>query len=136
MATLCKDRGKSSAQFLETARKLEKATIANCIRFPKRYTHLLTSGIVQLAIDVLNEVKSGNSIYPVNQHEVQMRRDCFTRANNALQCLITQVSVAQELEGVEIRETSWSEWFDLMEEEAVLIAAVKKNDRERYKNLP
>ena len=81
-------RGESSAQFVETARKLEVHTLAQCLKIPKRYTFFLSTEIMRLASEVYNNVKSANSIFPSNQHEVQMRRDKLTEANNALQCLV------------------------------------------------
>ena len=35
-------RGASSAQFVETARKLQVHTLEQCLKIPKRYTFYLT----------------------------------------------------------------------------------------------
>ena len=80
-------RGKSSVQFVETARKLEEHTLEQCLKVPKRYTFLLTQRIMGLASTVYEEVVAANSIYPTNQHEAQLRRDHLTAANAALQAL-------------------------------------------------
>lgn len=136
MGVLKKDRGLSSVQFVDTARALEVLTLKNCLKFPKRYTFFITTEIVRLSQSVYNNVKSANSIYPTNQVEAQMRRDYFTKANCDLQALISQLGVAKEIIATEMKATIWIEWMNLIEEEAKLISAVKKNDKERFKSLP
>lgn len=106
-------RGESSVQFIETARRLEAHTFACCMKAPKRYERFLTGRIMELSSEVHDRVRAANNIWPTNRHEAQLRRDELMRANNALQ-----------------------RWGDLICEEAKLIAAVKKNDRQRYKDLP
>ena len=136
MSVLMKDRGKSSIQFVDTARALEVLTLKNCLKFPKRYTFFITTELVRLSQSVYNNVKSANSIYPTNQSEVQMRRDYLTKANCDLQALISQLGVAKEITSSEIKSTTWVEWMNLIEEEAKLISAVKRADKERFKTLP
>lgn len=136
MGVLKKDRGLSSVQFIDTARALEVLTLKNCLKLPKRYTFFITTEIVRLSQSVYNNVKSVNSIYPTNQIEAQMRRDYFTKANCDLQALISQLGIAKEIITTEMKATIWIEWMNLIEEEAKLISAVKKNDKERFKSLP
>ncbi len=136
MSVLKKDRQESNVQFLDTARQLEIFSLKNCAKFPKRYTFLITTEIAQLSRNIYNNVKSANSIFPVNQAEVQMRRDFFTRANCDLQCLISQLDIAKEMFDEEIKSGTWCQWLDLIEEEAKLISAIRRIDRERYKDLP
>lgn len=133
MAVLKQKRGESKMQFLETARQLEIFTLRNCVKFPKRYTFFITNEIVRLAQSVYNSVKSANSIFPSRQLEMEMRREYLTRANCDLQCLISQLDVAKEIFGEEIKSSTWCKWLDLIEEEAKLISAVKKNDKTRLK---
>ena len=133
MAVLKQKRGESKMQFLETARQLEIFTLRNCVKFPKRYTFFITNEIVRLAQSVYNSVKSANSMFPSGQLEMEMRREYLTRANCDLQCLISQLDVAKEIFGEEIKSSTWCKWLDLIEEEAKLISAVKKNDKTRLK---
>ena len=132
MSVLKSNRGVSDVQFLETARELEIYTIKQCVKFPKRYTFFITTEIVRLAQAVYNNVKAANSIYPTNAHEAQMRRDCFTRANNDLQCLISQLGIAKELFVHETPSKVWQTWMDLIEKEAKLISGAKSKDKERF----
>ena len=136
MSVLKKDRGESAVQFLETARNLEIFTLRACAKFPKRYTFLITAEIAQLSRSIYNNVKSANSIFPTNQSEVQMRRNFFTKANCDLQCLVSQLDVAKVMFAEEVKAGIWCQWMDLIEEEAKLISAIKKIDKERYKDLP
>lgn len=125
----------SKVQFLETARELEIFTFKHCAKFPKRYSATLTNNIVNLSISILNELKSANSIYPTNQSEVQLRQDCFIRANCNLQALISQLDIARDLFMDTTSVNTWCEWMRLVDEEAKLISAIKKTDKERYKNF-
>lgn len=133
MSVLKSKRGESSAQFLETARELEIYTIHQCVKFPKRYTFFITAEIVRLSQEVLNGVKSANSIYPTNSIEAQLRRNHFIEAYCGLQNMISQLSVAKELFGTIFEAKVWTKWLDLIESEAKMITAMKKSDRERFR---
>lgn len=75
-----------------------------------------------------------NSIYPLNKHEVQIRRDYLLRANAELQSLISQLEVAHELFGIDVDALKY--WMELVEKEIRLVKALMKKDRARYKHLP
>lgn len=134
-------RGKSSVQFVETARKLEEHTLEQCLKVPKRYTFLLTQRIMGLASTVYEEVVAANSIYPTNQHEAQLRRDHLTAANAALQALDRQLGLLAGVlwknpENFKGFDHAFTVWGDLINEEAKLISGIKRADRARYKDLP
>lgn len=134
-------RGKSSVQFVESARKLEEHTLEQCLKVPKRYTFLLTQRIMGLASTVYEEVVAANSIYPTNQHEAQLRRDHLTAANAALQALDRQLGLLAGVlwknpENFKGFDHAFTVWGDLINEEAKLISGIKRADRARYKDLP
>ena len=54
-------RGEIAMQFVETARKLEAHTFACCMKTPKRYSFLLTTRIMELAMEVHEHVRRGDS---------------------------------------------------------------------------
>lgn len=96
---------------------------------------------MELASEVHEHVRAANNIWPTNQHEAQLRRDELLRANLALQNLNPKLqllydSILQNPEGYQWIHKAMEKWGELINEEAKLIAAVKKNDRQRYKNLP
>ena len=131
MSVLKSKRGTSNMQFVDTARELQIYTIRQCVKFPKRFTFFITTEIVRLSQAVYNGVKSANSVFPTNAHEAQIRRDYLTRANCDLQCLISQLDIAKGLFN-DVDAKVWQKFMDLIAEEARLISAVKKSDKERF----
>lgn len=81
MSVIKSKRNTSEMEFIANARKLQIYTIRKCVSFPKRYTFYVSQPIANSATRIYEDVRRANSIYPVNQHEAQMRRDCFLRAN-------------------------------------------------------
>ena len=121
-------------EFLQTARKLQIYTIQKCVNtIPKRYTFYVGTGLAESAASIYQNVKRGNSVYPLNRHEVQARRDYFLRAYVELQALVSQIEVAYEL--LHFDEKILHEWAALISSEMKLVQAVMKKDRERYKDL-
>lgn len=134
MSVIKSKRGESEMEFIHTARQLQIYTIQKCVGFPKRYTFYLGQPIVNAATRIHECVKMANSIYPLNQHEVQMRRDYLLRANAELYSLISQIEVAGEMFGLEPNVMKY--WMDLVDREIRLVKGTLKKDRERYKSLP
>ena len=134
MSVIKSQRNISEMEFIANARKLQIFTVRKCVSFPKRYTFYVSQPIANSATRIYEDVRRANSIYPLNQHEAQMRRDCFLRANAELYSLISQIEVAQELFGIEMGVMQ--NWLDIIDFEIRLVKAVMKSDRERYKNLP
>lgn len=126
-------RNESNLQFVDTAFKLYTFTIQQCVKFPKRYTFYVSQEISNTATKILVEVKRGNSIYPTNEHEVQMRRDCFLNAYADAQSLISQINAATEL--FQISGTVLTGWMELIQSELNLLRGIMKKDKARYKNI-
>lgn len=134
-------RGASSAQFVETARKLQVHTLEQCLKVPKRYTFYLTQKIMDHASAVYDEVTMANSIFPINQHEAQLRRDHLIAANAKLQALDRQLGLLAAVlwknpENFKGFDNAFTVWGELIIEEAKLIFGIRRSDRARYKNLP
>ena len=126
-------RGQSSMQFLDTATKLHIYTIKQCVKFPKRYTFYVSQSISDTATEILKCAKSGNSIYPTNAHEVQVRRDYFLRAYAETQSLVSLINDAREL--FDISGSTLTGWMELIQSELNLIKGVMKADKQRFKKL-
>lgn len=140
MSVIKSKRGESVIQFLETARELEIYTIKQCAKFPKRFMFLITKDIIDLAKSIFNNVKSANSVYPTNAAELQMRTNFIIKANCALQCLISQLDIAREFikhtdNDKSIKSKTWQTWADLITSEVKMLSSLRKNDKERYKDL-
>ena len=129
------DRNQSQMDFLAVARDLQKHTITKCVNFPKRYTFYVSEPLAKLATEIYQQVKRGNSIYPTNQHEAQMRRDCFLMAKAMLYDFVSQLEVAKEVIA-EFDSEALKYWMQIVKREIGLIDGVLKNDRKRYKQLP
>ena len=121
-------------EFIHTARQLQIHSIQKCVGFPKRYTFYVGQPIAEMATRIHEYVKCANSIYPLNQHEVQLRRDYLLKANAELNSLVSQIEVAGELFGIEGDKMKY--WLDIVEKEIRLVKGTLKKDRERYKDLP
>ena len=135
MSVVRSKRSDSSLEFLNTARKLQIYTVQKCVSvIPKRYTFYLGTGLAESAASIYKDLKRGNSVYPVNQHEVQVRRDYFMRAYAELQSLVSQLEVAYEI--INFDENVLHEFGALISTEMKLVKAIIKTDRERFKNLP
>ena len=134
MSVLKPNRNESDVEFLHTARQLQIHTIQKCVGFPKRYTFYVSQPLANCATRIHEYVKCANSIYPLNQHEVQIRRDYMLRANAELNSLVSQIEVANELFGIEADKMKY--WMDIVDLEIRLVKGAMKKDRERYKDLP
>lgn len=134
MSVIKSKRSESQMEFLATARKLQAFTIHKCVNaVPKRYTFYIGTHLADSATAIYEWLKRGNSIYPLNPHEVQMRRDCFLRAYAELQSLVSQIELANEI--LQFDPNILAEWSRLISTEIKLVKAVLKADRERYKNM-
>ncbi len=134
MSVIRSARSVSEVQFLHTARELQIYTVQKCVGFPKRYTFYVSQPLAAVATRIYEDVKRGNSIYPANQHEVQLRRDYFLHALAELQNLISQVEVAYEL--FRFDANIMEHWMELVDTEMKLVKALLKSDKSRYKDLP
>lgn len=126
-------RSVSDMEFIRTARELQIFTIRKCKRFPKRYSFYVSIPLANASTRVYENVKRGNSIYPTNAHEVQMRRDCFLQANAELYSIVSQIEVAEEMFGLD-REII-HQWIQLVEREINLVKGVMDADKKRYSKL-
>lgn len=124
---------KAEMDFLTIARELEVFSTRQCGKFSKHYTFYLSVPIAESARRVMECCKRGNSIYPLNGHEAQMRRDQFLTAYAEVQSMITQVDVAREV--CLVRKEIIFEWTKLIDREMQLIKAVLDSDKRRFNNL-
>ena len=127
-------RSVSEMEFIRNARELQIFTIRKCKKFPTRFSFYVSIPLANASMRVYEYVKRGNSINPANQHEVQMRRDCFLKANAELYSIISQIEVAEELFG--LNKDMMREWTSLVDREIALVKGAMDSDKRRYKNLP
>lgn len=134
MSVIKSKRGESDMEFIHNARLLRIHTIQKCAHFPKKYTFYVGKPMVDTVSKIHDNVKMANSIYPTNQHEVQIRRDLLLKANAALQSLVSQIEVAQEIFGIDYDAIKY--WMGIVDKQDYLIKSVIRKDKQRYKDLP
>ncbi|MBQ7930063.1 MAG: hypothetical protein IKY16_06600 [Bacteroidales bacterium] len=133
MSVVKSERTQSTMEFLDNAHKLYIYTVQQCVNFPKRYTFYVSTEIAAVAGDILVSLKSGNSIYPRNAHEAQVRRDWFMKAYTQVQSLISLINAAHEMFGISGK--TMQRWMEMISIEANLIKGVLEADKKRFKNL-
>ena len=126
---------------------LYNAVVAMCIKMPKRYTYLILKDTVELSGEVLDYAKMANSIFPTNQHEVQIRIDYWIKARATLQALSGRIDrfhdVLESLSYVEqasgrrkgVTKNEIKAICDLIDTEQKLLTKTIKNERSRYSKL-
>jgi len=141
MSVIKNKRNESGMQFLDNMKKLHAFTIAFCMKCPKRWDRFLTEDIAKLTNSALIHLKSGNSIYPTNQYERQLRKVEFTKALGDLQALITLIDNLFDYcnsseTDFKIKISKIENWMLMIDEEIGLVKGMIKKDSLRYKNLP
>ena len=135
MSVLAGDRKEANIEFLKTARDIEEKFIKIEINKPKRYGRFL-SKLVDYSMDLLSEIKAGNSIYPSTKLDADTRQAHFKEGVGLCQVLISQVEVVHDLFGNDgISTGEVHEIAEMIDKEIRLIKGVISTDKERYKNL-
>ena len=128
------ERGESGMQFLMTARDIEISCIKLAQKMPKRMTFFLSQYVTESAVKIYANCKRANSVYPVNAHEVQMRKDYLIKAHCECQNLISQIDIAGEL-CPEVSSKQIKLIMDMLINEMKCIKGLISTDKERYKNI-
>ena len=132
-----KGRRKPSPEidFLAQARVLQMETVRHCVKLiPKRYTFYLGQLIAQSGQRVYEEAKKGNSIFPTNAQEAQMRRNHLLEAYAEAQSLNAQIEIAQELIGFPPEQMK--NWCGAVYKTLTALKERIEGDRKRLKALP
>lgn len=133
MATLKNERNESTVQFLDTAREIKQFTREQCLKLPKRFTFFGGQETYVSASKVLEKIKKGNSVFPTNKIEYQIRRNYFLEAyaelNNLLECVA-------EIRGMyPVKDTVMLKWIEMIKTELKLVKALLIKDKERFSRL-
>ena len=133
MSVIKNNRNVSTMEFLMNARKLQIFTLRKVVNFPKKYRFFISVNIAKIATKIYECVKCGNSIFPTNEHEAQIRRDYFNQARAEAYNLSAQLEVANEL--FVIDKDDLKEWSQMISFEIQLIKAIIDTDKTRYKHI-
>lgn len=135
MSVQARLRSESKVEFLYTARLLTVSVIKSCVDSKKgRYVETVSKPVTEKAWEVYGHVKVGNSIYPTNQHEAQLRRDEFILAKAKLHDLVSKIGVAHEF--YQFSDHDLDEMCGFIDKELSLIEKILESDRKRYKSFP
>ncbi len=133
MSVLAGDRKEAAIEFLKNARDIEEKFIRIEINKPKRYKQFL-SKLVDYSMNLLSEVKAGNSIYPSTKLDVDTRQMHFKEGIGLCQVLVSQVEVLHDIfgnDGLSIGEVR--EIAEMINKEIRLIKGIITSDKERFK---
>ena len=121
-------RKPSGVQYLDTARELAIHTLRYTNKkFAKKDTDIIRR-LRDLALDILENVSSANSIFVKTQKDKEMRRTCLMNARNNLFSLSSLLSVVMEVINNEITEYGWTCWGELIDKEIKLITGLMRSD--------
>lgn len=133
MSVIKSKRKEADCFYVYNALELREFSRKQCMKLPKRRTFYGNIEIYMLASNVANYAAQANDIYPLNQHEVQIRRDCMIHAKGNLAALTMEVNVLVR-ENLIDGKTAIA-WNQLIDQEDRLLGGAMKKDRERYKNI-
>ena len=126
-----RDRKKTGLEFWDTAVEIRKEVIRflmNPNNVPKSYRFVFTFRIIGLTADLRDAITKANSTFPVNEHELQRRRDFQQDAINYNEAIIQNL---QDMLDVltNIDADKLDHIGDLLIRESALLRAWKKSSR-------
>ena len=127
-------RGHGKLEVLTKAIELAEYTLTVCKNedvFPKRERWILTSRIVNEALDILTYVRKGNSIRVETQNDFERRREYQQRAFENCENLITLMDLALRHGNLDARRAE--HWTGLILEVEGLLSAWRRSDREAWR---
>lgn len=126
-----RDRKKTGLEFWDTAVEIRKEVIRflmNPNNVPKSYRFVFTFRIIGLTADLRDAITKANSTFPVNEHELQRRRDFQQDAINYNEAIIQNL---QDMLDVltNIDADKLDHIGDLLIRESALLRAWKKSSK-------
>ena len=92
-------------EFLHNAMQIEIYTRQKCKKFPKSERFTTCAALIALAREVRGLLARGNEIYPTNQHEAQLRRDCFIKAKSVCADFVQEIEICCRACGINMDTT-------------------------------
>lgn len=129
-------RSDSGMEFLKNARDIEEMFIDLRIHKPKRYSFYFDK-LLDMSMNLLTEVKSGNSLYPQNLEEAQIRINHFKAGICLCQALVSQLEIIQhKLKDEGVSGGDMVILSGKLTDEIRLLKGMCNGDRKRYRDLP
>lgn len=134
MSTVLKSqRNESKQDFLEDINNAFVESCKRIERLPKKLM-VIKSKMYDLIFEAHELVYEGNSIYPVNQHEVQLRRDKLILARAKLYSFKRTITAVKEI--TDIKTTSAAYWSSIIQKSIDSLGKIITANRRQFKNLP
>ena len=131
MSVLKRNRKESTLEFINTAIEIEVFILKECSKFPKRYFYIITKDIIAFSKEILINVRLANDVFPNNKENIDLRKQYFTKALNAINMLYIQIDVINRL--FTVRETFMKNLMELLVKEENLIKKIIISDKNRLK---
>lgn len=99
MAVPVHERTESQLSFLANAESLQDLTnkiVMNEKYVPKRYRYVWTQEVFKLAMNIFENVRRANIIYPKSQKELDLRLHYLTLAETDIEALLSQTAFARK----------------------------------------
>lgn len=99
MAVPVHERTESQLSFLANAESLQDLTnkiVMNEKYVPKRYRYVWTQEVFKLAMNIFENVRRANIIYPKSQKELDLRLHYLTLAETDSEALLSQTAFARK----------------------------------------
>ena len=94
---------------------------------PKRYRFVFAMPTVNLLLDLFNNMTMANTIYAMNEHEAQMRRDYQTRAIGNCEQVIQVLQYLVDTLPIDVDKIKTP--IDLLMREIVLLKAWRQSTK-------
>lgn len=94
------ERKESELSFLVKAEKLQYLTnqiVMNDKYVPKRYRYIWTQEVFKLAINIFEDARRSNIIYPKTKMEYDRRTELLINAETNAEALLSQIAFAREV---------------------------------------
>ena len=127
---LARKRSVSVLEFYKNAQELRSALtrfVMSEKHVPKRYRFVFAMPTIELLNALFNNITMANTIYPINEHELQMRRDYQTKAIGNCEQILQMLQYM--LETLPINADKLSPIVEMIEKETALLKAWRKSNK-------
>lgn len=137
MSVLKSQRGTGRFEVITKAIALADYTITICKNeknFPKRDRWIITQKIVNLAIDIVADIRKANDVHVVEPSDYYYRRQLQIQARANCEALLTLIDISYRNLHLESDRVEY--WTGLVVHVENLLSKWRESDRKRYgKNL-
>lgn len=136
MSVLKNKRNQSQLEFYHTATIIRAELtrfVMNENNVPKRWRPVFTFPMVDKLIQLFDCITAANTIYPQNEHEVEMRRNYQTEAIITVEQIIQLIQYMISTLPIDIDKLQST--TELLLKESALLKGWRKSDNTKYKNI-